>query len=241
MAATPQITTRWQCHPVTYSSLLRKALRSVLLSITVRVWVSVQSFINPLSHITDHTASLGFTICTVKSHRGQTWNKYPDYRTPQTITDYMTKYLMQTDHKDISYLSFSDSPLCWCWTCRSAARCDHWSCCTGSSWQSWDGLGCHWPPVAPVVKRIGRRCEKKSKTNATKRRMKLNSILYIRSWSFTLCVMCCCSAGAWPLGSIRVGWATRYPLSSMMKHLQCAHTSICKDSRHREWIHGNVH
>ena len=38
----------------------------------------------------------------------------------------------------------------------------------------------------------------------------------------TLWVMCCCSAGAWPLGSIRVGWATRYPRSSMMKHLHTA-------------------
>ena len=66
-AATPTITTRWQCHPVTYSSLLRKALRSMLLSITVRVWVSVQSFINPVSHITDHIASVGFTICTVNN------------------------------------------------------------------------------------------------------------------------------------------------------------------------------
>lgn len=35
----------------------------------------------------------------------------------------------------------------------------------------------------------------------------------------TLWVICCCSAGAWPFGSINVGWATRYPLSSMMKQL----------------------
>lgn len=35
----------------------------------------------------------------------------------------------------------------------------------------------------------------------------------------TLWVMCCCSTGACPLGSMRVGCATRYPLSSIMKHL----------------------
>lgn len=34
-----------------------------------------------------------------------------------------------------------------------------------------------------------------------------------------MCVMCCCSTGACPLGSMRVGCATRYPLSSMIKHL----------------------
>lgn len=41
----------------------------------------------------------------------------------------------------------------------------------------------------------------------------------IRQGKQTLCVMCCCSTGAWPLGSMSVGCATRYPLSSMMKHL----------------------
>lgn len=50
-----------------------------------------------------------------------------------------------------SYATFlCDSPQCWCWICRSAGLCGHWSCCRGFSWQSWGGLGCHWPPVAPT-------------------------------------------------------------------------------------------
>lgn len=49
--------------------------------------------------------------------------------------------------------SISDVPVCWCWTCRSAAQCGHWSCYTGFSWQSWDGSGCHSPPVAPAIKK----------------------------------------------------------------------------------------
>lgn len=37
-----------------------------------------------------------------------------------------------------------------CWICKTSGPFGHWSCCIGSSWQSWGGSGCHSLPGAPT-------------------------------------------------------------------------------------------
>ena len=37
-----------------------------------------------------------------------------------------------------------------CWIYKTSGLFGHWSCCIGSSWQSWGGSGCHLLPGAPT-------------------------------------------------------------------------------------------
>lgn len=37
-----------------------------------------------------------------------------------------------------------------CWIYKTSGPFCHWSCCIGSSWQSWGGSGCHSLPGAPT-------------------------------------------------------------------------------------------
>ena len=37
-----------------------------------------------------------------------------------------------------------------CWIYKTSGLFGHWSCCIGSSWQSWGGSGCHSLPEAPA-------------------------------------------------------------------------------------------